>query len=157
MLKHPLRRQWSAAPVYYMTPRAALPRSEALRQLYCCMLVVACCWFYILKETPERAHDCYHLTSLRPPLFSLISLPFFADVFRCATVPAAVHRSKGAVLHGLLHVRHGHQPDRALSRRGRHTHPLQRVRRHVQHALHHPFQLDCRIQAWRRGTCATLT
>lgn len=66
----------------------------------------------------------------------------FADIFRRATFPAAVHRSEGAVLHGLLHVRHGHQPDRSLSRHRGHAHPLQRVRCHVQHSLHNPFQLD---------------
>ena len=73
-------------------------------------------------------------------------------VLRCAAVPPPIHRPEGIILHGLLYVRHGHQPDRPLPQHHRHAHPLQRVRRHVQHALHHPVQPDSRVSARGRGT-----
>lgn len=73
-------------------------------------------------------------------------------VFRCATCPSPIHRPEGVILYGLLCVRHGHQPDWPFPQHHRHARPLQRVRRHVQHALHHPVQPDSGVSAWRRGT-----
>lgn len=71
--------------------------------------------------------------------------------FRCAAFPSPIHRPEGIILHGLLCVRHGHQPDWPLPQHHRHSHPLQRVWRHVQHTLHHPIQPDSGVSAGRGG------
>lgn len=73
-------------------------------------------------------------------------------VFRCATLPPAIHRPEGIILFGLLRVRPGHQPDWPLPECHRHAHPMHRVRRHVQHSLYNPVQPDSRISVRRRGT-----
>lgn len=76
-------------------------------------------------------------------------------VSRRAALPPSIHRTEGIILHGLLHVRPGNQLNWAFPRCRRHARPLQRVWHHVQHALHHPIQPDCRVSAWRRGTGLT--
>ena len=68
-------------------------------------------------------------------------------VSRRAASAAAQHRPEGAVLRGLPCVRPGHQPHRPLPQRRRHPGPVQRVRRDVQHALHHPLQPHRRVPA----------
>jgi len=72
--------------------------------------------------------------------------------FRRAAFPPPVHRPEGIVFRGLLCIRDGNQPDWPLSQHHRHAHPLQRIWRHVQHALHHPIQPDSQVPAGRRGT-----
>lgn len=106
-----------------------LPEQHYHVERLCRSYIAACLFLYLNSAHWRKDQNGFTVVTIWqarafPSLFSLIFLPFFADVFRCATVPAAVHRSEGAVLHGLLHVRHGYQPDRALSWRGRHAHSL---------------------------------